>query len=77
MFVALGITVWKEYLRYRALSAAILSVLALALILTDYHFVSDVIAGAYLGVLVHGGISDRLLPFLNSREEKRGMPSTG
>jgi membrane-associated phospholipid phosphatase len=77
VFVALGIAMWKEYPRYRTLSAAILSVLALALILTDYHFVSDVVAGAYLGVLVHGGISDRLLPFPNSRDEKRGMPSTG
>jgi membrane-associated phospholipid phosphatase len=71
VFAALGLAIWKYYPRYRALSAVVLSVLAIALIVTDYHFVSDVIAGAYLGVLVHGGISNHLLPFLTSREENR------
>jgi len=40
------------YPRWRRECLAILGVLAALLVLTDYHFVSDVIAGAWVGVLV-------------------------
>ena len=53
VFTALIIALWRFYPRYRPAYAGFLSVLALALIVTDYHFLSDVIAGAYLGLIVH------------------------
>ncbi len=52
VFTALGAALWLYYGRYRPVYAAGLSALGLALIVTDYHFVSDVIGGFYLGVLV-------------------------
>ncbi len=44
---------WQFYPRYRPLYALVWSGLAIALVLTDYHFLSDVIAAAYIGLLVH------------------------
>jgi membrane-associated phospholipid phosphatase len=52
VFMALAVALWRFYPRYQSTYFGILSVLALALILTNYHFISDVIAGAYLGFLV-------------------------
>ena len=52
VFMALFLALWRFYPRYRSLYAGFLSVLALALIVTDYHFVSDVFAGVYLGFIV-------------------------
>ena len=48
-FAAFFAAVWIFYPRYRAISIVLLLVVALALVITDYHFLSDVIAGAYLG----------------------------
>ena len=53
VFTALFIALWTFYPRYRSLYAGFLSVLALALIVTDYHFISDVLAGVYLGFIVN------------------------
>jgi membrane-associated phospholipid phosphatase len=53
VFMALCIAFWKFYPRYRCLYASFLSVLALALVVTDYHFISDVLAGVYLGFIVN------------------------
>jgi len=75
VFVALGIALWEFYPRQRILYAISLSVLAIALIVTDYHFVSDIIAGAYLGLIVHGGVHDHLSLMLNSCEENRRIPA--
>jgi membrane-associated phospholipid phosphatase len=50
VFSAFFATVWLFYPRYRSLSVGLALVLAVALIVTDYHFLSDVIAGAYLGL---------------------------
>ncbi len=52
VFTALAVTVWRFNPRYRILYLFGLAILAAALIVTDYHFVSDVIAGAYLGIVV-------------------------
>jgi membrane-associated phospholipid phosphatase len=52
VFTALFAAVWFCYPRYRPLSAFFLVTLGMALIATDYHFFSDVIAGAYAGLLV-------------------------
>ena len=52
VFTALIAVLWRLQPRYRAWYCAFLLLMALALIVTNYHFVSDVIAGAYLGRLV-------------------------
>ena len=51
VFTAFLAAVWLFYPRYRSLSVGFLLILALALVATDYHFLSDVIAGAYLGLV--------------------------
>ncbi len=52
VFTAFGVAVWYIYPRYRRITVLGLSLLGAALIATDYHFLSDVIAGAYIGMLV-------------------------
>ena len=52
VFTAFGIAVWLYYPHYRRPVIITLLILGAALIATDYHFLSDVIAGAYLGVLI-------------------------
>jgi membrane-associated phospholipid phosphatase len=51
VFSAFFSAVWLFYPRYRFACVGLSLVLAAALIITDYHFLSDVIAGAYLGLL--------------------------
>ena len=68
VFAAFAAAVWIFYPKCRILSAVLLSVLAIALIVTDYHFVSDIIAGACLGLAVHSAVHDGLLPLIDTRE---------
>ncbi|GFE62856.1 phosphatase PAP2 family protein [Geobacter sp. AOG2] len=49
---AMAAVVWRFHPRCRPACLALLLLLALALIATDYHFLSDVIAGAYAGLVV-------------------------
>jgi membrane-associated phospholipid phosphatase len=51
----LFVAIWCCYPRFRMLCVAGLTGLGLALIATGYHFLSDVIAGTYLGLLVYFG----------------------
>jgi membrane-associated phospholipid phosphatase len=51
VFTAFGTAVWFFYPYYRRPVLITLILLGIALIATDYHFLSDVIAGAYLGFL--------------------------
>ncbi len=51
VFTAFFAAVWLCYPRYRSISFWLMLILAVALIVTDYHFLSDVIAGAYLGLI--------------------------
>lgn len=51
VFTAFFATVWLLYPRYRYISSGGLLLLAAALLATGYHFLSDVIAGAYLGLV--------------------------
>ncbi len=51
VFTAFFAALWHFYPRYRLISAGLLLVLASALITTNYHYLSDVIAGAYLGLI--------------------------
>lgn len=53
VFVALAAVVWRFYPRYGPLLGVLLAALAAALVLLDYHFVSDVIAGSYFGILAY------------------------
>lgn len=53
VFTAMAAAIWHYYPRYRSSLAALLCLLAVALVLLDYHFVSDVFAGTYCGVLVY------------------------
>ena len=50
-FTAFGIAILIYYPQYKPQVLLTLAILGLALIATDYHFVSDVIAGAYVGFL--------------------------
>jgi len=52
VFSALAASLWRFYPSYRVIYALFLLVLAVALVATNYHYLSDVVAGAYLGVLV-------------------------
>ena len=52
VFTAFGIAVWLYYPHYRRPVIITLLILGAALIATDYHFLSDVIAGAYLGIII-------------------------
>jgi membrane-associated phospholipid phosphatase len=52
VMVTLLAALWRFYPRTRPYCVAAASVLAVALVVTNYHFVSDVLAGAYLGVAI-------------------------
>ena len=72
VFSVLVIALWRFYPRYRLAYGGFLSVLALALIATDYHFLSDIIAGAYLGLLIYYFTlhSLRLLPHFQTQRDR-------
>jgi membrane-associated phospholipid phosphatase len=53
VFTVLIIALSIFYPRYKAFYFAFLVVLALALVVTNYHFVSDIIGGFYIGIIVH------------------------
>lgn len=52
VLTAIAAVVWRFHPRGRPACLALLGLLALALVATNYHFLSDVIAGAYAGLLV-------------------------
>jgi len=56
VFTALFTAVWLHYPRYRPLSVAAVALLGAALLLTSYHFVSDIIAGICCGILITAGV---------------------
>ena len=60
--VALLAAVWRFYPKSRPFCLAAECLLGLALIATNYHFLSDVIAGAYAGVLIEAIAFRLLLP---------------
>jgi membrane-associated phospholipid phosphatase len=71
VFMVLVIALWKYYPRYRRAYIGLLSGLALALILTAYHFISDIIAGAYVGFLAYY-FTDRALVSYEKGEQGSG-----
>lgn len=52
VFAALAAVLWRHYPRYRIVYGIGAVALGVALVATDYHFVSDVVSGAYLGIMV-------------------------
>jgi membrane-associated phospholipid phosphatase len=64
VFTAFFTAVWLKYPRYRPLVVAALSTLAVALVLTSYHFVSDIVAGMYCGILITAGVH-HVIPISN------------
>ena len=56
---------WIRYPRFRALYAAAIAAVAIGLVGADYHFLSDIIAGGFIGtttgwfavLLANGGAS--------------------
>jgi membrane-associated phospholipid phosphatase len=52
VFTALGVTLSNYYPRYRLIFLVSLIILGLLLIATDYHFLSDVTSGAFLGSVI-------------------------
>ncbi len=53
VFTTLALALWKFYPAHRSAYLGFLGALALALIVTNYHFISDIIAGVYLGFVIH------------------------
>jgi membrane-associated phospholipid phosphatase len=49
---AIASVLWIEMPRWRAISAVIVVLLCIAVVITNYHWVGDVIAGAFLGISV-------------------------
>lgn len=52
VFTALATVLWQRYPRYRMVYVAGVVLLGTALVATNYHFVGDAVAGAYLGFLI-------------------------
>lgn len=52
VFTACAAALWRHYPRYRLAYLGFLLTLAVALVATNYHFLSDVLAGAYLGAMI-------------------------
>ncbi|MCB5207743.1 phosphatase PAP2 family protein [Methylovorus mays] len=67
VFMTIFMAFWQFYPRWRSGYFIGASLLAAALVATNYHYVSDVIAGTYIGILVYW--ATRLVVL---REGKRG-----
>jgi len=74
VFTALMLGICHYFPRLRPVCAGLLFFLALALVITQYHFFSDIVAGVYLGLLVDS-FTCRGLSFLHHRKEAAGRPA--
>jgi membrane-associated phospholipid phosphatase len=52
VFTAFFVAVWLHYPRCRPFVIASLTILGPALVLTNYHYPGDVIAGFFCGILI-------------------------
>lgn len=73
VFTAFLVSVCLIYPRYRPVCLVILVLLGTALMATNYHFLGDVLGGAWLGVMVNFPVAWLLGKF---REKKRSLDST-
>ena len=60
VFTPLFLALWHFYPRYRLYYEVVWFCLGAALIATEYHFLGDVLAGAYIGAMVYLAVSRRL-----------------
>ena len=67
VFTDLLLGIGRYFPRLRPMCAGLLFVLALALLLTQYHFFSDIVAGVYLGLIIDF-ITRRGLAYFRSSE---------
>jgi len=56
VFTALLVSIMLFYPKLRYLAIALISILGVLLVAVNYHFVSDVIAGTYLGAVISFGL---------------------
>jgi membrane-associated phospholipid phosphatase len=63
VFATLAVACWLFFPKYRVACLAVMIALGFAVVATDYHYLSDVIAGGYLGLVVFVG-TDRGLELL-------------
>lgn len=63
VFSPLFMVLWQLYPRYRLYCVALWILLGTSLVLTEYHFLSDVLAGAYVGVFLYFWVSARVNKF--------------
>jgi membrane-associated phospholipid phosphatase len=68
VFTALALALLKFYPAHRSTYLGFLGTLALALTVTNYHFISDIIAGAYLGFIIHHLIDYGLTRLVTSKD---------
>lgn len=61
VFTSFFVAVWIYYPRFRPVAAIVLVSLASALVFTNYHYLGDVIAGFFCGILVTATVG-RFLP---------------
>lgn len=73
VFTALMAVLSSHYPRYRQVYLGLLCLLALALIATDHHFLSDVLAGAALGA-VTALVFDKIPDESGARENSKAGP---
>jgi membrane-associated phospholipid phosphatase len=66
VFTVLMLGVGRYFPRLRPMCSGLLFVLALALIVTQYHFFSDIVAGLYLGLIVDSLVRQALPYFRRS-----------
>jgi membrane-associated phospholipid phosphatase len=57
VFTTLFAAIARHHVEYRRFCYGLLAVLALALVATNYHFVSDVLCGIYAGFLLESGMA--------------------
>jgi membrane-associated phospholipid phosphatase len=71
VFSAFIVSAWLCYPRFRLVYLGLMLMLGVALIVTGYHFLGDVLAGAFLGLLVNFWVTR----YINSpREKNHGTP---
>lgn len=71
VFTTLAVACWLIFPKYRVACLAVLIALGFSLVATDYHYLSDVIAGGYLGLVVLVG-TNRSLEILGKYGETEG-----
>ncbi len=71
VFATLAAACWLFFPKYRVASLAVMIALGFALVATDYHYLSDVIAGGYFGLVVFVGV-DRGLELLGGYGKTEG-----